>query len=103
MMIKNNERKKQMDQYLKILNNIEWHHPDEFKTPVPTKPPKEMEDYYLSQLCFILLNNYQRSMPQVESILNINRTKIFRLTQKYQQDYTSFAALNERINDGQDW
>lgn len=103
MMIKKSERRKQMAQYLKQLNDLNWHHPADYKEPVSTKPPKEAEEYYLSQLCLILQNNYGRSTPQIARVLDMARTNVFRLINKYEQDVQSFEELEERIDHGKNW
>ncbi|MGQ2284476.1 hypothetical protein [Leuconostoc pseudomesenteroides] len=102
-MIKNNKRRQQMNQYLKQLNELNWHHPSEFKDEVPTRPPKEAEEYYQAQLCLILMNNYGRSTPQIEKILKLPRTTVFRLLNKYEQEVHSFEELEERIDNGENW
>lgn len=97
------KRKQKLEKYLKELNQFNWHHPEAYDDELKTQPIKNYQDYYLAQVALILVNNYLLSIEQVAGMINRPVATVYRLVQRYDQEFENLGKLKEKIENGKDW
>lgn len=93
-------RNKQLKQYLKKLQEHDWHKPATYNNKIATRPIKDLVDYYNAQMVLILRNNFHQSLENVASILDIPKVQVFRLSERYEQEFDSIEEIQEAIQNG---
>jgi len=51
-------------------------------------------------MVLVLRNNFHQSLESVASILDIPKVKVFRLSEKYDQEFDSIEEIQEAIQNG---
>lgn len=97
------KRKQKLEKYLKELNEFNWHHPEAYDDELKTQPIKNYQDYYLAQVALILVNNYLQSIEQVSEMIDRPVATVYRLVQRYNQEFENLEELREAIENGKDW
>ncbi|MGR8808913.1 hypothetical protein [Leuconostoc citreum] len=96
------KRKQKLEKYLKELNDFNWHHPEAYDDELKTHPIKNYQDYYLAQAALILVNNYLQSIEQVAEMIDRPVATVYRLIQKYDQEFENLKDISEAIENGKD-
>ncbi|MBZ6013853.1 hypothetical protein KIJ04_03690 [Leuconostoc gelidum subsp. gelidum] len=95
--------KTNLSKYLKQIDEFNWHHPTKVHEMADSQSERDQTNYYLSQLCHVLLNNYQQSHNEVGKMINLSTKRVIRLVSAYSQDFTSVQDIMEELKNGENW
>ncbi|CUW14219.1 hypothetical protein KII93_04210 [Leuconostoc gelidum subsp. gasicomitatum] len=92
-----------LSKYLKQIDEFNWHHPIKVHEISGSQSERDQTNYYLSQLCHVLFNNYQQSHNEIGKMLNLSTKRVIRLVNAYSQNFTSLQYIMAELKNGENW